>query len=346
MVGDRGEERSPSSARPAHIRYALPMHLQQKRRVYSLLVAATLVVALIVLLVLRFHAPPEVARLLPESDAILYLDLKPVRTALHFDQQPVQPSPEYARFVADTGFQWDRDLDRLAISVHRTADPNGPNGPVAYTGVLQGHFDTERLRRYLLAHSSGRETYAGHDIYTVPASEGRVLRISTLGYDLLAASNTPTTEQIHSVIDRYSAGASPFSGSSLLALRYRQVPYFSLAWGIGHVGLPFSDRGNIQVFGITLPLPEDTDFIASLAFRGTLHLRVEELAPTESDAAQTATNMATVLNLLRGFLPSGGTQNERAFRQALQTLQVQQQKSTVVLMGELSPTLLRPAAPR
>ncbi|MGI4757552.1 MAG: hypothetical protein ACRYGF_11985, partial [Janthinobacterium lividum] len=137
------------------------VNLQGKRRFYSVGIAAGLLVALAVLLFLRFHAPPEVARLLPESDAILYLNLKPVRAASHFDQQPVSPSPEYAGFVAATGFRWDRDLDRVAISLHRMPDPNGPNGVVAYTGVLEGRFDAGKLGKYLRENSTSRETYAG-----------------------------------------------------------------------------------------------------------------------------------------------------------------------------------------
>ena len=52
-----------------------------RRTLYSLLAAGALLVALAVLVALRFHAPPEVARLLPESDAIVYANLKPVRAA-------------------------------------------------------------------------------------------------------------------------------------------------------------------------------------------------------------------------------------------------------------------------
>lgn len=319
----------------------IAVNLKGKRRFYSLGIAAVLLVALAFLLFLRFHAPPEVARLLPESDAILYLNLKPVRAVSHFDQQPMNPAPEYASFVAATGFRWDRDLDRMAVSLHRMPNSNGPNGVVAYTGVLEGRFDVEKLGKYLRENSTGYETYAGHEVYTVPGNEGRVLRISRLGYDMVTASNMPTPEQIHSVIDRYVAGASPFSGSSLLSLRYKQVPYFAVAWGIGHVGLPFSDRGNVQVFGVTLPLSEDTDFIASLTFRGSLHMRVEELAPSEADAAQTAINLSTILNLVRGFMPGTGSAQDRALHAAFQSLEVKQEKSTVLLTGSLSPLLLQ-----
>ena len=311
---------------------------------YSIGIASALLAALVVALVLRFHAPPEVARLLPESDAILYMNLKPARAASHFDETPVSPSPEYAKFLQDTGFRWDRDLDRVAISLHRMANPNGPNGNVAYSGVLEGRFDGTKLTSYLQAHSVSHEKYAGHEIYTVPGDEGRTLRVAALGYDMVAASNMPTPEQIHSIIDRYATGATPFSGSSLLSLRYSEVPYFALAWGIGHVGLPFSDRGNIQVFGVTLPLSEDTDFIASLTFRGNLHLRLEELSPSDTEAAQTAGNLSTILNLVRGFTPGTGTPQDMALHQAFESLKVEQKKSRVVLTGSLSPALLQSAS--
>ena len=76
--------------------------------------------------------------------------------------------------------------------------------------------------------ATAKETYAGHEIYTIPVGEAqqatRPLRIAQLGYDTIAASNMPTAEQIHSMLDRYRAAASPFSGSSLLSARYRDVP--------------------------------------------------------------------------------------------------------------------------
>ena len=114
------------------------------------------------------------------------------------------------------------------------------------------------------------------------------LRIAQLGYDSIAASNMPTSEQIHSIIDRHRAAASPFSGSSLLSARYRDVPLLSSAWGIGRIGLPFSERGYITLFGLQLPLPEDTTFVASLRYVGALHLRIEQISPTEADAARSA----------------------------------------------------------
>ena len=150
--------------------------------------------------------------------------------------------------------------------------------------------------------ATAKENYAGHDIFTIPVGDGkatRPLRIAQLGYDTIAASNMPTPEQIHSILDRHRAAASPFSGSSLLSARYRDVPAFSSAWAIGHIGLPFSDRGYISIFGLQLPLPEDTTFVASLRYLGTLHLRIEQIAPTDADAAHATETLTSLLMLMK-----------------------------------------------
>jgi hypothetical protein len=271
---------------------------------YSLLVALALIVALVVAILLRKAAPPEAARLLPESDAIVYVNLKPLRLATHFERNAVSRAPDYQRFVDATGIVPERDLDVAAFALHRMDNPNGPNGPVGYSEVFEGRFDGERLARYLDSIASARETYAGHTIYTVAITDGgvtRSLRIAQLGYDTIAASNMPTAEQIHSILDRHRAAALPFSGSSLLSARYRDVPLLSSAWGIGHIGLPFSDRGYISIFGLQLPLPEDTTFVASLRYTGTLRLRIEEISPTEADAAHAADNLRTLAGLAKSF---------------------------------------------
>ena len=46
--------------------------------------------------------------------------------------------PEYQQFVDATGIDWERDLDQVAIALHRMPNPNGPNGAVAYSLVLVG----------------------------------------------------------------------------------------------------------------------------------------------------------------------------------------------------------------
>jgi hypothetical protein len=304
-----------------------------------------LIAALAIALMLRKAAPPEAARLLPESDAILYANLKPLRATTHFDRTPVNRTPEYQHFIDATGIVPERDLDVAAFALHRMDDPNGPNGPVGYSEVFEGRFDGERLARYLATIASAQETYAGHTIFTIPTGEGKAirhLRIAQLEYDSIAASNMPTAEQIHSILDRHRAAASPFSGSSLLSARYRDVPLLSSAWAIGHIGLPFSERGYISLFGLQLPLPEDTTFVASLRYVGTLHLRIEEIAPSEADAAHSTESLTTLLGLFKSLQQAQPiTSNDAALRQVTDSIKIEQHKERAILTANIPIDLLK-----
>jgi hypothetical protein len=319
-----------------------------KRRRYSLLLALALVAALVAAVCLRKAAPPEAARLLPESDAIVYVNLRPLRAATHFDRTTVTRSTDYQRFVDATGIVPERDLDAAAFALHRMDDPKGPNGPVAYSEVFEGRFDGARLASYLTSIATSQEQYAEHTVYTIPI-EGRQLRIAQLGYDTIAASNMPTTEQIHAMLDRYRASASPFSGSSLLAARYRDVPLLSSAWGIGHVGLPFSQNGKIQVLGVELPLAEDTTLVASLRYGiGALHLRVEQIAPTEADAAQSAQALDNLIHLIQNLPPpppvQGGNEDANELRVFTASIKVEQHKDRAVLTASVPIELVKQLA--
>ena len=322
-----------------------PMRLRKSTR-YSLLLVLTLVAALAIVLLLRKAAPPEAARLLPESDAILYINLKPLRLATHFDRTPVTRSPDYQHFIDATGIIPERDLDNAAFALHRMDDPNGPNGPVGYSEVFEGRFDGERLASYLTTIAIAKESYAGHDIFTIPVGEGRdirPLRIAQLGYDTIAASNMPTAEQIHSILDRHRAGASPFSGSSLLSARYRDVPLLSSAWAIGHIGLPFSERGYITLFGLQLPLAEDTTFVASLRYVGAIHLRIEQLSPTDADAARSAQSLTAILGLFKSIQQQMQPRNasDKAFLNMIESLKLEQRKDRAIITVTIPMELLR-----
>src|SRR5258708_30166482 len=172
------------------------MRFQMRRRTrYSLLLMLALMVALVVVLVLRKAGSPEVARLLPESDAIVYANLKPLRLATHFDRTELTRSPDYQHFIDATGIVPERDLDSVAFALHRMDDPNGPNGPVGYSEVFEGRFDGERLARYLSSIATAKESYASRDIYTIAIGDGKVprpLRVAQLGSHTIAASNMPT----------------------------------------------------------------------------------------------------------------------------------------------------------
>jgi hypothetical protein len=152
----------------------------------------------------------------------------------------------------------------------------------------------------------------------------------------------PTAEQIHSILDRHRSAASPFSGSSLLSARYRDVPLFASAWGIGHIGLPFSDRGYISIFGLQLPLPEDTTFVASLRYTGTLRLRIEEISPTEADAARATQNLSTLIGLFQSLQQlQPRDHGDAAVLQMISSLKIDQRKDRAVITATVPLDLLK-----
>src|SRR5271167_582851 len=142
------------------------MHRRTRR---TLLIVAAVLFLLAVAVFLRSKAPPEAARLLPESDGIIYVDFKPLRAFVHKDLKPPRPVPEYQQFIGATGIDWEQDLDQVAIALHRMDDPNGPNGPVAYSMVLVGRLTGQKLNTWLDGHATSREEYAGKTIYNIPS---------------------------------------------------------------------------------------------------------------------------------------------------------------------------------
>lgn len=314
----------------------------RRRTWISLAVVIAVIAALLVTVDLRKHAPPEVARLLPEADAIVYFNLTPLRALTRLDRHPVTHSADYQAFIQATGIEFERDVDQAAFAMHRMDDPNGPNGPVAYSEVFSGHFDGHRLSAWLAGRSSSIEPYAGHDIYSVPR-DGRTVRVVLLGYDLVAVSNTPTPEQIHSILDRYHAAASPFSGDTLLADHYRDIPLLSEAWGIGKIGLPFATGKQFQVFGLPLPIPVDSTFIASVRYLGALHFRLEEIAPTERVAKLSVGVANLALGLLRSAQVHVGPDRSAAteWNSLLQSTSVQQKGNRALLKAVIPVSLVR-----
>jgi hypothetical protein len=316
----------------------------RRRTRKTLWIVAAVLMLLAVAVFLRSKAPPEAARLLPESDGIIYVNLKPFRVFLRKDLKPPQRVPEYQQFVDATGIDWEQDLDQVAVALHSMDDPNGPNGPVAYSMVLVGKLTGQRLNTWLEAHATSSESYAGHTVYSIP-SEGRTVRVAQIGYDMIAVSNTPTPEQIHSMLDRHRAAALPFAGSTLLAQHYHDVPLLSFVWGVGKIGSPFSESGAIHIFGLALPLESDSTFVASatpaLSLGGALNVKVEEIAPNEEVAARQTSSLNMLVTLARGFTaPLAGNPANNGLRQLLKTAQVTQRHERVEITAALSRALL------
>ena len=291
---------------------------------------------------LQKKAPPLAARLLPESDAMVYFNVAPLRAVSGFGSRPVVHEADYQRFIDGTGIEFERDLSQAAFALHRMSNPLGPNGAVAYSSIFVGKFDHTRLANYLAGIAQSTEDYDGREIYNIQV-EGRTDRVAILASDAVAVSNTPTAEQIHSILDRNRTAFLPFGGNTLLAQRYGDVPVFSEAWGLGKLGVGLSD--GLNVLGFRIPLSVDATFIASLRWAGELHLRVEEIAPNSAAASVSATSLEALLGIFKtaeNVLPTTATSAET--KALLDSVQIDNHNERAVLTATIPVGLVRKLA--
>jgi hypothetical protein len=102
-------------------------------------------------------APPAHEKPLPTRRKVAH----PVRN---------EPDREYAQFVTDTGFDYTRDLDRVAIAFWPTdftpaANAAGDNPALA---IADGRFDQRKITAYALRVGGKTDTVADHTRYMVP----------------------------------------------------------------------------------------------------------------------------------------------------------------------------------
>ena len=103
--------------------------MRNRRNTLWTIAAAVLVIAAIgAAILLRKRAAPEAARLLPDSDAVLYVNLEPIRLLTNLGKEPSKNrEPEYEAFVQGTGFEFERDLDKAALAIHYAASSGRQN---------------------------------------------------------------------------------------------------------------------------------------------------------------------------------------------------------------------------
>ena len=314
----------------------------------SLLIVGILV-CLLALLVWNLFRPPAIVRLLPESAAIFYADLRPLRFAVHPDQHMPARSPDFQRFIDQTGIVPERDLDRAAFAINPRDDSSGPNGPVAWTEIFIGRFNTSRLERFVRSLNPGMEPYAGHTIFSIPiqpsaeVSPSRLLRVTVLRPGMIALSNEPTPEQIHLIID-HDRTPLPSPSPSLLTTYFPRIPRLAPAWGIGRIGLPFAEAGQISLFGLDLPIPPDQPMVLSLRYLSGLQLRIEAIAPSPDIALQQAGAISGLLSVARVLASAQPGITRSPMARAIDSVRVAPEGPRAVLTATVPLDLLRELA--
>src|SRR5580658_910715 len=320
------------------------------RRTLPIVLAVVVIAAAVTLAVqLRKHAPPEPARLLPGGDAFFYLNLSAARRANSGKELPaVSHDPEYERFIRETGFQFERDLDEAAFAIHYPGKwPGGGSGgsaaEVRFSEVLVGKFHGERVTTYLRKIARSVESYHSVDIFTIPL-EGRMLRVAVLSADSVAASNHDDPAVIQGMIDRSKKLASPFGGPSLLRQYYKHVQLASLAWVVARVDPSSPEAGGWHpVIVKPATLVVSASALSPLhPLAQTLHLRAEAFTQSSDEARLIADKANVFVDLTHSAETSVGSYGtDPDVKAFFDSLKVKQEDDRAVLTAVVPYEFLR-----
>src|SRR5437667_3703138 len=295
------------------------------------------VAAVAAVVVLRKHAPPEPARLLPGADGFVYIDLKWMRRADIANHLPAVPhDPEYEQFIQATGFQFERDLQEAAIAIHYASPQTG--GETRFSYVFVAKIDGDKLRAYLKGLSSSVDSYHSIDIYNVPLL-GRTLRVAILGVDTVAVSNHDDAGVIRGIIDRSRKLASPFGGPALLRQFYKHVPLTSLAWAVVRM-----NPGDQATTGFVLPSASAATVVASVRYRplAGVHFQAEAFTANEQSAEQLTQQVNAFLEVFRSAeISVGGQTSDPDMKKTIESFKIEQKNERAVLTATVPAELIR-----
>jgi hypothetical protein len=102
-----------------------------------------------------------------DANTVLYADAADLRQSPFLKQlydwapKPQQVDADYAKFLRDTGFDYERDLDRIAIAILKRGKEN------TFFAVADGRFDRRKINAYTSQFGT-HESRGGREIFTVP----------------------------------------------------------------------------------------------------------------------------------------------------------------------------------
>jgi hypothetical protein len=169
-----------------------------RNKILSIAGVLVLVVALLAWLAHRhWHATDHLSdreamlSLMPEdASAVIYVDVAQLRSSPLFAQlsrwapQPTVDS-DNTQFLQATGFNYESDLDRVALAIQRQPQPQGP---LAFA-VVEGRFDRKKIESFAGKYGS-LKTADGKTLFAVPMSgSNRKAYFTFLRADRIAWAN-------------------------------------------------------------------------------------------------------------------------------------------------------------
>jgi hypothetical protein len=158
--------------------------MKQMQRLWKTYLIATGVVAAAITAVLLFgsfqqgataHAAPapELLSVLPAgAPTLTYVDLAAMRASSFYQHRPDKgpiaiPNQEYSEFVRSTGFDFEKDLERVVMASWPAVAGKEEMKVVV---IAEGHFDRAKIRDYAV-HKGKLEQQQGREVYLFPIGE-------------------------------------------------------------------------------------------------------------------------------------------------------------------------------
>jgi hypothetical protein len=105
------------------------------------------------------------------APTLVYLDLAAVRASSFYQHRPdnvaiTLPNGDYADFVRSTGFDFEKDLDRVVVA----SWPASREEPRKNVVIAEGRFDRTKIRDYAMRKGK-LDHEQGHDVFLFPTSD-------------------------------------------------------------------------------------------------------------------------------------------------------------------------------
>jgi hypothetical protein len=116
-------------------------------------------------------APELISEVPAGASTLIYADLAAIRASTFYQQRPDKgpiavPDRNYADFVQSTGFDFEKDLDRVVVASWEADPAQGQNkqDPRKTVVIADGRFDRQKIHDYALRkgkldHQGGREVF-------------------------------------------------------------------------------------------------------------------------------------------------------------------------------------------
>jgi hypothetical protein len=293
--------------------------------------------------------PSEVVTMMPsDSSVLVYANMavlrgEPLAQKLAALAPAVQPGTDYAEFISATGFQYERDLDRVVFASSAEAGATSP--PAHFLAIADGHFDQKKIEAYALR--TGKEQQQnGHSIFTIsslaitgPANPGtRVARNAAFTFLTPSRIAIGNSDDVTNLLSKQSSTLAE-AGLQEQISRVAGSPLFMVAKANSLMakGNPMAAQfGNLRWVNIAAR-PDGNNVLLS----------AEGTCDTPDQAKQMASGLELLRGLLRGMLNDpktmGNTPPEvaAAVKQIFQTAQISSDAARVRLLVNVDTALFK-----